>query len=235
MKIKAVVVDDDFSALKAIKNYCEQLNVEVIEAYDSPKKFINAVDELKFDIAILDYAMPQYNGLQLAEFLNSKNIPIIFVTGHRDEIASKAWDLNCIACIEKPVNVEKLKTAITKYSPFNTTNDTIELELYGGNIARFKISEIAHVGTCDSDTSGNDRTLTDMNGKEFRIVKKKMEDFMNMLPSEKFMRVGKSDIIGKHAISMCAKNYDEVTLTVKSKKVNISYKLKDVFKSWYSN
>lgn len=235
MKIKAVVVDDDFSALKAIKNYCEQLNLDVIEAYDSPKKFIDAIDDLKFDVAILDYAMPQYNGLQLAEIINSKNIPIIFVTGHRDDIASKAWDLNCIACIEKPVNVEKLKTAFNKYRPFKTTNDTIELELYGGNIARFKISEIAHVGKCNSDTSGNDRTLTDINGKEFRIVKKKMEDFMKILPEDRFMRVGKSDIIGKHAVSMCAKNYDEVTLTVKSKKVNISDQLKDNFKSWYHN
>lgn len=235
MKIKAVVVDDDFSALKAIKNYCEQLNLDVIDAFDSPKKFLDAVDNLKFDIAILDYAMPQYNGIQLAEILNSKNIPIIFVTGHRDEIASKAWDLNCIACIEKPVNVEKLKTAITKFKPQNNSNDTIELELYGGNIARFKISEIAHVGKCDSDTSGNDRTLTDISGKEFRIVKKKMEDFMKLLPADKFMRVGKSDIIGKHAISMCAKNYEEVTLSVKAKKVNISDQLKDNFKSWYRN
>lgn len=235
MKIKTVVVDDDFSALKAIKNYCEQLNLEVIAAFDSPNKFLDMTDQLQFDIAILDYAMPQYNGLQLAEILNSKNIPIIFVTGHRDEIASKAWDLNCIACIEKPVNVEKLKTAINKYKPHSTSNDIIELELYGGNLARFKISEIAHIGKCDSDTSGNDRTLTDINGKEFRVVKKKMEDFMNILPEDKFMRVGKSDIVGKHAISMCAKNYEEITLTVKSKKVSISYQLKDNFESWYRN
>jgi DNA-binding NtrC family response regulator len=178
MKIKVVVVDDDFSALTAIKNYCEKLELIVIAAYDSPAKFISELDLLKFDMAILDYSMPQYNGIQLAEILNSKNIPVIFVTGHRDEIAAKAWDLNCIACIEKPVNVEKIKTAISKYEKDGVTDAIIELEIYGGKIARIKISEIAHIGQCKNDTSGNDRTLVDLSGKEYRIVNKKLEDLI---------------------------------------------------------
>jgi len=78
MKTKVVVVDDNYSALTAIKNYCEQINLSVIEAYDSPRKFVSELDNLNFDIAILDYEMPQFNGLELAEILNSKNIPIIF-------------------------------------------------------------------------------------------------------------------------------------------------------------
>lgn len=234
MKIKVVIVDDDYSALVAIKNYCEKLELSVVDAFDSPKKFIDLLETLKFDLAILDYAMPQYNGLQIAEILNSKNIPVIFVTGHRDEIASKAWDLNCIACIEKPVNVEKLKNAIGKYKTKNENEEnTIQIEIYGGQIAKIKISEIAHIGKCDDDTSGNDRILTDLLGKEYRAVNKKMEDFMSMLPLDKFMRVGKSDIISKKAVVMHSKNYEEITLSVKGKKVNISAKRKEDFKKWF--
>lgn len=234
MKIKVVVVDDDYSALKAIKNYCEQLDLSVIDAFDSSKNFLDLFETLNFDLAILDYAMPQYNGLQIAEILNSKNIPVIFVTGHRDEIASKAWDLNCIACIEKPVNVEKIKNAIGKFkTKHENKEDAIQIEIYGGQIAKIKISEIAHIGKCDDDSSGNDRILTDLSGKEYRAVNKKMEDFMYMLPLDKFMRVGKSDIIAKKAIIMHSKNYEDVTLSVKGKKVNISAQRKEDFKKWF--
>ncbi len=240
MKIKVVLVDDDFSALTAIKNYCQQIPLDVVGAYDSPAKFIEELKPSTFDIAILDYSMPKYNGLQLAEILNSEGIPVIFVTGHRDDIASKAWDLNCIDCIEKPVNVEKIKRAIAKFKPSTKIEkDVLQLELYGGQIAPIKIVDIAHIGKCDDDSSGNDKLLTDKFGKKFRVIKKRMEDFMNVLPNDKFMRVGKSDIVAKEVISMHSKNHEEITLTVNNNKgpikVNVSAHRKDDFKKWFQS
>jgi two-component system LytT family response regulator len=238
MKIKVVLVDDDFSALTAIKNYCQQIQLEVVGAYDSPAKFIAESKHLKFDVAILDYSMPQHNGLQLAEILNSEGIPVIFVTGHRDEIASKAWDINCIDCIEKPVNIDKIKKAISKFEPAKRNeSEILQLELYNGQIAHIKINDIAHIGKCEDDSSGNDRLLSDKSGKKFRVIKKKMEDFMKVLPNDKFMRVSRSEIVSKEVIAMHSKNYEELTLTLYDGKnpirVNISANRKDDFKKWF--
>ncbi len=233
MNIRVVVVDDDFSSLQAIKNYCGQLEVEVVQAFNSAKEFAGSFQDLNFDIAILDYEMPGYNGLQLAELLNSKNIPVMFVTGHRTEIAAKAWDLNCLACIEKPVTVNKLKDALTKNKPSKRLEQqVVQLELYGGQLANFKVSEIIHIGRCESDTSGNDRLLTLASGKTHRVIKKKMEDFMSVLPNDRFMRIGKSDIVSKDAIMFCSKNLEELTLST-NKKVTISAHRKEDFKHWF--
>ena len=250
MKIKVVLVDDDFSALTAIKNYCQEIQLEVVGSFTSPANFIEELDKLTFDIAILDYAMPQYNGMQLAEILNSKKIPIIFVTGHRDEIASQAWDMNCIACIEKPVNIEKLKSAIEKYTSAtiksNSDPEFLNLKIYGDAVARIEIRDIAFITSCEADTGGNDRYLQTFSKKGYRIVNKKMEDINNALPQKDFMRIGKSEIISKKAIHKYSQNLEEVTLTVDSDTKNIcmnkypngsitftiSYKLKEAFRAW---
>lgn len=250
MKFKVVLVEDDFSALTAIKNYCQEIQLEVVGAFNSPANFIEELDKLTFDIAILDYAMPQYNGLQLAEILNSKKIPIIFVTGHRDEIASKAWDMNCIACIEKPVNIEKLKSAIQKFSKplFIVSNDFISLDIYGGEIAKIKIAEIAFITSCESDTSRNDKYLQTTTGKDYRIVNKKLETLINMLPQNDFMRISRYHIVSRLAIDTYSKTAAEIKLKVNYLPKNsctdkikngpvtlsISEEIKDRFKKWIS-
>ena len=239
MKTRVVLLDDDFSGLQALKNYCERLNLEVIAAYQSPREFIDSLNKISFDLAILDYFMPQFNGLEVAEILNSKDVPVIFVTGHRNEIAAKLWDMNCIGCIEKPVNIEKLRSALAKMSGIIKPEDhKIKLELHGGQIAYFKISEIVHIGTCDEDNSGNDKFLTDQAGNKHRIIKKKMEDFMAVLPTTKFMRVGKSDIVAKDAITRHSKTYEEITLSIKDKRefhVYVSDSRKEDFKNWFQS
>jgi two-component system LytT family response regulator len=234
MKTKVVVVDDDFSALKAIKNYCEQINLEVVAAFNSSKKFIDEFETLDFDLAILDYAMPQFDGLQVAALLNSENIPIIFVTGHRDNIAAKAWDLDCIACVEKPVSIEKLNKAIEKFqSKTQLEEKFIQFQIYGGKLVRFKISEIAHFGKCQDDNSGNDRTLTNMQGVEYRIVKVAIKELLELLPADKFIRTKKSDIVARHAILNINKTFKIITLKVGEKEVDVTDDYLENFKKWY--
>lgn len=250
MRIKVVVVDDNYTALTALKNYCEQLKLQVVDAFDSPKKFLDSLDTLSFDLAILDYEMPQFNGLEVAEVLNSKNITVIFVTGHRADIAEKAWDLNyCIACIEKPVSVEKIKAAIEKYSSTkiksNSDPEFLYLKIYGFAIAPIEISEIAFITSCSADTSRNDRYIQTFSKKGYRIVNKTVEDLIKALPQKDFMCISKSEIISKKAIYKYSQNM-EVTLTVDSDAknpcmnkypvgpiiFNVSDQLKDAFRVW---
>lgn len=237
MKTRVVLIDDDYSALQAIKNYCDQLDLSVIEVFESSKKFVDSFETLNFDVAILDYAMPQINGLQVAELLNSKSIPVIFVTGHRDEIASKAWDLNCIDCIEKPVTIDKIKKAIRKFSSLTNTADAyISVDIYGSQVAKIKLSDIAYITSCSEDTSKNDKTLCIKSGRKYRVVIKKFEDLLNLLPNDKFMKIGKSNVVAKDSIDSYTKNLEELTLNIGDKDrvtLPISPAAIEDFKSWF--
>ena len=235
MKTKVVVVDDDYSALRAIKNYCEQINLQVVEAFDSSKNFIDTFETLDFDLAILDYAMPQFNGFQVAEILNSKNIPVIFITGNRTEIASKAWDLNCIACIEKPVSPDKIKDAITLYTKiYSKEKKTLKFKIYPGSILKVSTTEIAGFTSCKDDKSNNDKTIILGTGVVHRITGMKIQDIIDMLPSNEFLQISRSNIISKSYAQKYTSNFEEVELNLGNKlfKLDITATYKEAFKAW---
>ena len=240
MKIKVAVIDDDYIALKSIKNYCEQLNLEVVEACQSPKEFTEKLDSINIDLAIIDYEMPQMNGLELAQLLNSKNIPVIFITGHRDVMGGKAWDTNCIDCMEKPVNIEKLRNAIAKYSSTGAvaSDEELEFPIYGSKIKKFKVREIACIKSCEEDTSGNDKHLYTVTGNAYRLTNQKITDLIKQLPEKNFMRIGKSSIVAKSAIDSHTKTFEEVELNIRNQKgpitLSISPEAKAQFKTWYN-
>jgi len=219
MKINVVVLDDEYTSLQALKSYCEKAELNVVNAYQSPTEFIFQFDTLKFDLLILDYSMPLHNGLQVAELVNSKGYPVIFVTGHRDEL-HKAWDLaNCIDCLEKPVTVDKLKKSITKYKnqvgkvgKNETTKDYLLLDTYPNQKSKIVVDEIAFITKCNSDTSNNDRYLQTLNQKYYRLTKVSLEDLLQKLPQEKFIRINKSTIISMNAIGSISKNFETVQL-----------------------
>jgi DNA-binding LytR/AlgR family response regulator len=212
MKTRVAIVDDDYSSLTAMKNYCDTLGVNSV-AFQSPLEFIKFIDENRIDLAVLDYQLPQMNGLQLAELLNSKDVPVIFITGHRDEIASKSWDLNCLACLEKPVTIEKMRTALQKFKP-QTSNRNISLPVHGGEIVQINISEIAFVTSCERDSSGNDRYLQTVTGKGYRIVNKNLEEILELLPENDFCRINRYHIVSRNTIETFSKTLEEVKLKV---------------------
>lgn len=110
--MKCVLVDDELPGLKYLKLMCEQIaDVEIVKAFNNPAKFLNESKDLDYDFCILDIAMPEINGLQLAELIKEK--PIIFVTAYKD-FAAEAFDLDAVDYIRKPIQKERLEKAIKK-------------------------------------------------------------------------------------------------------------------------
>jgi len=113
-----LVVDDDPLMLKMLK---EQLR----EDYDvatavSGKIAMKFLERRKTDLILLDYEMPGENGPEVLEKLRAneatKNVPVIFLTGVSDrEKIQEALALKPQSYLLKPVDHEKLKSAITKF------------------------------------------------------------------------------------------------------------------------
>src|SRR5699024_534337 len=91
---------------------CEQIpEVEVVKAFNHPRKLLQESPTLDFDLCILDNELPDLNGLQVANLLNGK--PVIFATAY-EEHAADAFDLNAIDYIRKPLKLDRLQQAIEK-------------------------------------------------------------------------------------------------------------------------
>ncbi len=114
--IRCVVVDDEMPAINEIKYVLNEIGgVEIVaEAYDY-EMAANVICNVKPDAVFLDINLGSGDGIELAEMLTKeKNCPaIVFVTAYND-YAIKAFEVNAIDYILKPINSKRLSKALNK-------------------------------------------------------------------------------------------------------------------------
>jgi two-component system LytT family response regulator len=111
--MKAIIVDDERLARNELKSLLSEFpDIEILEECDSADSAIIAVDKLKPDVVFLDIHMPGKDGFGVLEELDY--MPhVIFITAY-DEYAIKAFDVNALDYLLKPIQPERLKEAIGK-------------------------------------------------------------------------------------------------------------------------
>jgi len=84
--------------------------VEIIGKYSNPFEGKRAAEEHDIDIVFLDIHIPELNGIELAETLleTKPALNVVFVTTY-GEYAIKAFELNALDYVLKPVRLERLE------------------------------------------------------------------------------------------------------------------------------
>jgi FixJ family two-component response regulator len=108
------VVDDDESVRESLPDLLMEFGFAV-RAFASAEAFLvsDSVDQTR--CLILDIAMPGMTGpeLQKALKLRRREIPILFITAHRDEtIRLRALELGAVAFLFKPFSDTELLQAL---------------------------------------------------------------------------------------------------------------------------
>ena len=77
------VVDDDEGIRTSLSRALGKRGYRV-ETHASARSFLESLDGSKAGCLVLDYGMPDMNGLELQKHLNAidRRLPIIFITGH---------------------------------------------------------------------------------------------------------------------------------------------------------
>jgi len=111
--MKAIIVDDERLARNELRRLlADYPEMEIIEECDGAEAAIIAVDKLRPDVVFLDIHMPGKDGFGVLEELDY--MPhVIFITAY-DEYAIKAFDVNALDYLLKPIEVDRLKEAINK-------------------------------------------------------------------------------------------------------------------------
>ncbi len=113
--LKAVIIDDEKNAVTAmeiaIKEYCPE--VEIIGTAFSAKDGIKEIQNKNPDIVFVDIEMPQMTGLEMIEQFGSRKFEVIFVTAY-NQFAIKAFKVNALDYLLKPINIVELINAIKK-------------------------------------------------------------------------------------------------------------------------
>lgn len=101
---KVYIVDDDRDIRRSLSRALQKRGFDV-EAFDSAQAFLSAYTPDRTGCLVLDYGMPDMNGLELQAELLRRNhtIPIIFITGHGGVPESvQAMKAGAIDFLEKP-------------------------------------------------------------------------------------------------------------------------------------
>lgn len=108
---KTIIVDDERLAREELKRLLKKYaQINIINDFGNPKEAIEQINIIKPDLLFLDIQMPEFDGFQLLEKLTF--VPhTIFVTAY-DEFAVKAFEVNALAYVVKPIDEKRLEDVL---------------------------------------------------------------------------------------------------------------------------
>ncbi|MBN7809976.1 LytTR family transcriptional regulator DNA-binding domain-containing protein [Algoriphagus sp. H41] len=111
--MRAIVIDDERLARKELINLLNQLEtVEVVGEAVNVDDAKEKIDQLQPDVIFLDIQMPEKTGFDLLEELD--HVPHVIFTTAYDEYALKAFQVNALDYLLKPIEPKRLEDSINK-------------------------------------------------------------------------------------------------------------------------
>ena len=123
--MRAIIIDDERLARKELKSLLKEYHeIEIIDECASPEEALKSIEKHNPDLLFLDIQMPEKTGFDLLQELD-KSPKVVFVTAF-DEYAVKAFEVNALDYLMKPVDPERLKETMAKL----LSEDIEDEELY---------------------------------------------------------------------------------------------------------
>lgn len=112
--MRALIVDDERLARNELKRLLENFpTIQVVAEANNALEAMSLLEEHHPDVVFLDIQMPEKNGFEFLEELEGAIPPIIFTTAY-DEYALKAFEVNALDYVLKPIDLGRLSEAIAK-------------------------------------------------------------------------------------------------------------------------
>ncbi len=130
--LRILIADDEPIIRLDLKNMLEGLGYEVIAEAGDGVSAVEAARTLKPDVAILDIKMPNMDGIDAANILNSEKIaPVVLLTAFSDmDLINRAKEAGVFAYLVKPFRETDLRPAIeiaiSRYKEFLALEEEVD-------------------------------------------------------------------------------------------------------------
>jgi two-component system LytT family response regulator len=249
-----VIVEDEIPAAEKLERYLSRYNQEikvlaklqsVTESVAWFKENLSEVDLIFMDIQLID-------GQSFAIFEQVEiTKPIIFTTAY-DEYALKAFEVNSIAYLLKPITFPDLSAAIDRLNLLQSSSTDNKIEDFKDLLtgitnqqkykSRFMIKIGEHIRSVTVDkilffyAEGRNAYITTDQGRRL-IIDYKLEDLENLLEPKLFFRVNRTFIININAIIdvlVYSNSRLKIITDVKAEKeIIVSREKVGAFKQWF--
>ena len=216
---RSLIIDDERLARVTLTDMlADYTSIQITGESESVADSISLITKLNPDLLFLDIQLSDGTGFDL---LNKINYPgkIIFITAY-DEYAIRAFEVNAIHYLLKPISQNKLGEAIARLETKGSeekSGQTINykysdrlLVSYGFFLNFIKISSVITI-----NAAGDYTVIRTCDDKEY-IDAKTMSEWENRLPENHFLRINRSTIINFDAIEKTEqKSINLVLITVR--------------------
>lgn len=231
--LKAIIIDDEYLARNELKRLLtEHRQITVVDEADNVQAAKEAIDRHTPDLIFLDIDLGTKTGFDLLEICE-QTFQTIFITAY-NEFAIRAFEVNALDYLLKPVNPKRLKEAVSRLgNPYIETPAILlkpydKILLQTGRSSRFiSVSSIVYIEANGDYT--NIYTIKRLKGTLHHTIKKWTE----RLPKNMFFRVHRSYIVNiQHILEIQKRenSLQEIVLKNIPLKIPISRRYASVFK-----
>ncbi len=217
-RLRTVIVDDERLARNELRSMLAVFpSIDIIGEADSASAAIELIGKHNPDLLFLDIQMPGDSGFTLLEKTDFRG-KVIFVTAF-DEYAIRAFEVNAVDYLLKPVNPDRLKKAVERLErehaepgapPRILEYDDSLLLTFNAGMKFLRINSIVAVLA-----AGDYSEVVTADGKK-GLVQKPMGEWEQRLPEKYFCRIHRSSIVNIDAVTRIEESYgDSYKVTVK--------------------
>lgn len=241
--IKTLIIEDEQKSrdvlLKIIEKNCPQLTV--VGTASSVAEGVSQIKALSPELVFLDITMPDGSGFDLLEQVQGYKFDLIFATASNNH-AIRAFKYSACDYLLKPIDVEELKSAVTRIEKRKTeTPDMQNLNFLIQQLKRsddnfqkitlptgnaYEIINLKDIVRCEADGSYTYFYLTD---KRKLMVSASLKHYEELLPEQDFIRVHHHNLINMNHVVRFLKEDGGYAVMSDGSKIEISRRKKDVF------
>jgi len=213
--LRCIIVDDESGAIEILTRYVQRTpELKLVRSFRDSIEALTFLACNEADLVFLDIDMPNLDGMRLSDLIRNKTIHVIFCTAY-SEYAVESYEKEAIDYLLKPIAYERFLKAVKK--ALKTRSGGIKPDEAG--------TQENHEGTGKLFIKSGPRihgldtgTLLYVEKKGHYVVfhtsggellsRMNMNDLMNSLPPDNFIRIHRSfviaidkiDTIEKHAV-----------------------------------
>nr|MDP2191931.1 LytTR family DNA-binding domain-containing protein [Rhodoferax sp.] len=212
MRLKVLIVDDEALArarLRTLLGDCTAPAASVAAEAANATQAVEWLQRQKADVALIDIHMPGADGLTLAQTLRTLPSPpaVVFVTAYAEH-AVRAFELEAVDYLTKPVRLERLQAALQKVERLMQSSRGLESDLPEevliiqdrGRTERVPLSQVLYL-------KAELKYITVRTAAKSYILEGSLSELEEKYPT-RFMRIHRNALVARHAVRALEKHHD---------------------------
>ena len=199
--MKALIIDDERLALAEVRRLLNDFNwVKVVGEAENAQQALELIESQQPDLLFLDVQMPGKTGFDLIEEIRGEMPRIIFTTAY-DEFALRAFEVNALDYLMKPITPDRFAAALTRAreepdGPENQSALRSSDQVFVRDGERCWFIPVSKIRLLESE--GNYTRVRFEN--QSPLIYRSLSTLEQRLPADDFFRINRQQVVNLHFI-----------------------------------